>query len=546
MKIAVAQINCYLGDIEKNSQIMIQHYKDGVERGCNLIVFPELSLSGYLVKDSVFSKQFMRSIDDALLLIAKETEESDGYILLGTPLKREGNIYNAAVLIGKGEIIKEFYKRHLPNYGIFDEKRIFNAGEVSELFVLNDVNIGCLICEDLWHGDVILDLKNQGAELVISINASPFDLEKQEKRFNVIKNAANKVNLPIIYVNRIGSDDYLVFDGGSCTFAKNSIIVEPRYWEENFTDVEYKDGNLVNLTKKQSNRVSQDENIYNALMSGLGDFLAKNNFNKVILGLSGGIDSSFVATLASDVVGPLNVTCIAMPSMFSSESSLTDAQDLIKKLGCKFNIIPINEIYLLGLSNLRMVLGNLPFDVTEENLQSRLRSMFLMAISNKTNALLLSTSNKSESAVGYTTLYGDMCGAIAPISDIYKTKIYQLTNWRNFNIPNNSKNHQLHIINDNIINKPPSAELRENQKDEDSLPPYNILDKVLYNLIELNLSPADIAKNSHINLKLIKKIEYMLINSEFKKEQSPIGIKISTRMLSTERRFPITFKNPLA
>ncbi|AEI88479.1 MAG: NAD+ synthase [Candidatus Midichloria mitochondrii] len=542
MKIAIAQINCLVGNIEKNYLSIIQYYLEATKRNCDLVIFPELSLSGYLLQDAVLHSEFLREIDEALLRIANSTKGYKNYIIVGAPVLRAGKIHNAAILMGEGKVCKEFYKKHLPNYGVFDEKRFFHSRISTELLRIGELDAGILICEDLWHDDVALDLKNQGAKILIGINSSPFDLGKQDMRLNVIQNITNKTLLPVIYVNRIGADDYLVFDGGSCVVEKNSFIVQPRYWEENLIEIEYKNGSLSAFIEPYENKISENEHIYNALMRGLGDFFSKNGFDRAVLGLSGGIDSSFVAVLAADVLGPENVHCLAMPSMFSSKASFADAEDLVTKIGCNFNTIEINGVYQQILANLQNLWGDLPFDVTEENLQARIRGLLLMATANKTKALPLATSNKSEFAVGYATLYGDMCGALAPISDIYKTKLYELTKWRNILIPKDSKNPKLNLINNNIIEKAPSAELKENQKDTDSLPPYDILDTILYGLIESNLSTIEAANEYNLPLDLVKKIESMVINSEFKRKQAPPGIKISTKAPGIERRFPIAFK----
>ncbi|MDJ1257361.1 MAG: NAD+ synthase [Candidatus Midichloria sp.] len=542
MKIAIAQINCLVGNIEKNYLSIIQYYLEATKRNCDLVIFPELSLSGYLLQDAVLHSEFLKEIDEALLKLANSTKGYKNYIIVGAPVLRAGKIYNAAILIGEGKVCKEFYKKHLPNYGVFDEKRFFHSRISTELLRIGELDAGILICEDLWHNDIALYLKNQGAKILIVINSSPFDLGKQDMRLNVIQNITNKTLLPVIYVNRIGADDYLVFDGGSCVVEKNSFIVQPRYWKENLIEIEYKNGLLSAFIEPYENKISENEHIYNALMCGLGNFFSKNGFDKAVLGLSSGVDSSFVAVLAADVLGPENVHCLAMPSMFSSKASFTDAEDLVTKIGCNFNTIEINGVYQQILANLQNLWRDLPFDVTEENLQARIRGLLLMAIANKTKALPLATSNKSEFAVGYATLYGDMCGALAPISDIYKTKLYELTKWRNIFIPKNSKNPKLNLINNNIIEKAPSAELKENQKDTDSLPPYDILDTILYGLIESNLSTIEVANEYNLPLDLVKKIESMIINSEFKRKQAPPGIKISIKALDIERRFPITFK----
>ena len=542
MKIAIAQINCLVGNIESNYLSIIQYYLEATKRNCDLVIFPELSLSGYLLQDAVLRYEFLKEIDEALLKIASSTKGYKNYIIVGAPVLRADKIYNAAILIGQGKVCKKFYKKHLPNYGVFDEKIFFHSGISTELLRIGELDTGILICEDLWHDNVALELKNQGAKILLSINSSPFSLGKQDMRLNVIQNITNKTLLPVIYVNRIGADDYLVFDGGSCIIEKNSFIIQPRYWEENLIEVVYKNGALSTFIEPYENKISENEHIYSALMSGVGDFFSKNGFDKAVLGLSGGVDSSFVAVLAADVLGPENVHCLAMPSMFSSKASFTDAEDLVTKIGCNFNTIEINGIYQQILANLQDLWGDLPFDITEENLQARIRGLLLMAVANKTKALPLATSNKSEFAVGYATLYGDMCGAVAPISDIYKTKLYELAKWRNTFIPKSSKNPKLNLINKNIIEKAPSAELKENQKDTDSLPPYDILDNILYGLIESNLSTVEVANEYNLPLDLVKKIESMIIKSEFKRKQAPPGIKISTKALAIERRFPITFK----
>jgi NAD+ synthetase len=541
MKITIAQIDVITGDIQANFAKIIDIYTEACANNSDIVIFPELALCGSLMQDAMLYKHFLQDIEEYLLKIAAASGKVSSRILLGAPVCREDKIYNAAILIGGGKILSEFYKKHLTNKDLFCEKSFFDAGDSERVFEFNGVKIGVVISGDVLYDDVVIDLKRQEVDLLISLNNSYFELEKQSYRMTELHSIVAKTGISTVYVNRIGADDHIVFDGGSCLITKDGFVSEPLYWVEKSINIAYeKDAKLF---KETAPLLKEEEQIYNALISGVRGFFLKNGFKKAVVGVSGGIDSAFIATLLADCIGSQEVICIAMPSIFSSDSSLADAKDVSSKLACYFQVIPINEFYLNALTALRSIWGDLPFDETEENLQSRIRAVFLMAIANKNKALLIATSNKSECAVGYATIYGDTCGALAPIGDIYKTTIYKLAKWRNENIPMGSKNPKLNIINDNIIAKPPSAELREDQKDEDSLPPYEILDRILYSLIEMSKCSSEVAEDTGLSIDLVNSIESMLIKNEFKRRQSPFSIKISKKALTLERKYPNTFCN---
>ena len=541
MRIAIGQINTSVGDLEKNTTKIIEYYKYANVANIDLIAFPELSLTGYPIKDMVLRQSFLDHCKIKLAEIIEVTAGQNCGILIGLPLKEDGETYNAAALIHDGKIVDLTRKVYLPNHGIFDEGMYFTTGSQPKTFRFKGKNIGVAICYDMWFDDLPRSLKEQEAEIIISMNSSPYVFKKHYERKDIVQSTAAKYNIPIIYVNQFGAQDNIVFDGGS--FAVDSagrVTVEPQFWTEELIFSNWDGKHNIFSENYVPDKYEDMEHLYNAMMKGLKDYVIKNGFQKVLVGLSGGIDSALTATIAADALGPENLICVRMPSEYSSDHSLDDAKELYTNLECIAHTIPINSIHNKVISVLDPIIEQVNRqDTTEENVQSRIRGLLLMALSNKFDAMLLATGNKSEAAVGYSTLYGDTCGSIGPIGDLYKTEVYKVAKWRNTNIPRKAKVQKKDIIPENSIFKAPSAELKPMQFDQDTLPPYNVLDKILYQLIEQNASIEEICI-SGLDKDLVIDIAKMLQKSEYKRSQSSPSIKVSKLLLSGGRRYPIT------
>jgi len=525
-KISIAQINPTVGDIAGNSQLVIDAWKKASASGAEIILFPELSVIGYPPQDLVLMPDFRKKAMAAVQEIAEQTE-GGAALILGCVWEIEGKIYNSAILIDGGKILHIQPKNRLPNYGIFDEKRIFSAGDVPQAIDWRRRKIGLLICEDIWDESLAKNLGAQGAEMIFSINASPFEIGKMEKRKTVVCEAARAANSPIYYVNMVGGQDDIVFDGGS--FATNSageIICQfPQF-----------DGGVFTLNlKPEAQSLCAQAQVWNAITLALRDYIRKNNFKSVVLGLSGGIDSAVSAAVAVDALGAENVLGVLLPSPYSSEGSITDALETAKLLGIKTKTIPLAEAMksFEALLTPEIAQNNwMEEPAIGGNLQARIRGIILMALSNAGGRLLLSTGNKSELAVGYSTLYGDSCGGYNVLKDIYKTNVYNLANWRNSKSP---------AIPKNSIEKPPSAELKPNQRDDDQLPPYDILDAILAHHIEGRLGVEEIIGKGFAP-EIVKKVLHLVRISEYKRQQSCLGAKISPMNFGKDRRFPVTNK----
>jgi len=554
LKIALAQINTTVGDLDGNLAKILCEYKKAQENGCDLVVFPEMAICGYPCGDLWQKKYFIEEIAEKLELIIQVSNWYDCAILLGAPTydieRKKQVLRNSAILIEKGEVKKIFYKKTLPNFSVFDEVRYFAPSGYISNVEFRGQTLAILICEDLWDNKNLFLLKEQILDLVIVINASPYAQNKHLRRLELAQNFCKTLDKNLIYVNQIGAQDSLVFDGSSFVMKKDGeVLLQMRDFVEDFAVVEVaKDGgvSILPLTPALSRKGRGSKNElgltpsplagegwgegstlqaqnYNACVLGLHDYIHKNNFQKVMLGMSGGIDSALVAAIAVDALGAENVVLYALPSRFNSQSSMDDALLCAKNLGVKLEIISIETMFEAALQTLPQISS-----LAKENLQSRLRGNILMAISNTSGALLLTTGNKSELACGYATIYGDMCGAFNPIKDLYKTEIYQLAQLK------------ADVIPANILTKAPSAELRENQKDSDSLPEYEILDKILFTLIEEQKSVEEISKNFDENL--VKKIAKLFYSSEYKRQQAVMGPKISNMAFDAERRYQITNK----
>ena len=543
MKLFLAQLNNIVGDIEGNLNKAIDVLQDAKKLDSDLVIFSELFLSGYPPEDLVLKKSFVSACKNALDSLITYSEEKELGVIIGLPIYEKNKLFNAAAVIDKGQLIGFSKKVNLPNYSVFDEKRVFNKNNTPEIFNFRGIKLGIPICEDIWMDNVCKELKDQGCELIISPNGSPFDKYKINQRKTIIEDRVTEVKTPFVYVNQFGGQDELVFDGSSLVMNGNKeVVFEAPSWEENTSVVEF------NVSAKKFNdlpfekaQVSDLENIYMAMVIGLKDYVAKNNFPGVILGLSGGIDSAFCAAVAVDALGKDKVNAYMLPSVYTSKNSLDDAKDCAKRLEIHLDSIPISNTFLSLEDSLEEIFKGLPTDITEENLQSRIRGTILMAISNKIGKMLITTGNKSEVSVGYSTLYGDMNGGFNPIKDIYKTELYALANWRNLNVPKNVLLTKKNIIPETIISKEPTAELRDNQKDSDSLPSYDQLDQILEGLVEYELSTNEL-ESKGFSRDEIKKVENLLYVSEYKRRQSAPGVKISLRNFGRDRRYPITNK----
>ena len=543
MKLFLAQLNNIVGDIEGNLNKAIDVLQDAKKLDSDLVIFSELFLSGYPPEDLVLKKSFVSACKNALDSLITYSEEKELGVIIGLPIYEKNKLFNAAAVIDKGQLIGFSKKVNLPNYSVFDEKRVFSKNNTPEIFNFRGIKLGIPICEDIWMDNVCKELKDQGCELIISPNGSPFDKYKINQRKTIIEDRVTEVKTPFVYVNQFGGQDELVFDGSSLAMNGNKeVVFEAPSWEENTSVVEF------NVSAKKFNdlpfekaQVSDLENIYMAMVIGLRDYVAKNNFPGVILGLSGGIDSAFCAAVAVDALGKDKVNAYMLPSVYTSKNSLDDAKDCAKRLEIHLDSIPIGNTFLSLEDSLEELFKGLPTDITEENLQSRIRGTILMAISNKIGKMLITTGNKSEVSVGYSTLYGDMNGGFNPIKDIYKTELYALANWRNLNVPKNVLLTKKNIIPETIISKEPTAELRDNQKDSDSLPSYDQLDQILEGLVEYELSTNEL-ESKGFSRDEIKKVENLLYVSEYKRRQSAPGVKISLRNFGRDRRYPITNK----
>jgi len=542
IKIYLCQLNFHVGELNKNCEKIISARETVQKDGGDLCVFSELSITGYPPEDLVLRQSFIdatQSIIDKLIVLSKDGGPA---MIIGYPRNDNGVLKNSSALIDNGRI-SIVDKFHLPNYGVFDEERVFTSERVSGPIVFKDIRIGLMICEDMWFSDVAESLQESGAQILIVINGSPFDQNKEDERISVAVSRIVETNLPLIYVNQIGGQDELVFDGGSFVLNNKSMLcIQSSDWKEEINLVEiYRNNNgLIDIANKNINTISNGlESKYNAMVLGLRDYVNKNNFKGVLLGLSGGIDSAVAAAIAVDALGKDRVRGIRMPSKYSSQGSLDDAEKTSKLLNIRIDTINIDDINSTYLKHLEKLFTGLVNDTTEENIQSRIRGVILMAISNKFGEMLISTGNKSEISVGYTTIYGDMNGGFSALKDAYKTDIYALAKWRNSNYNDLFMGVSGEAIPVNSINKEPSAELNVNQKDQDNLPAYEILDEILKLIIEDEASLESIINLGHDKM-LVNRIYKLLLISEYKRRQSAPGVKLTARSFGKERRYPIT------
>jgi NAD+ synthase (glutamine-hydrolysing) len=543
MKIALAQLNYHIGNFEANTEKIIQTLETQRKAGVDIVVFAELSICGYPPRDFLEYPEFISLCNEAALKVAAA---SHGIAcIIGLPILNlviEGkDLYNSAYFIADGEVKQIINKALLPNYDVFDEYRYFEPAHEFKCVNYKGHKIAVTICEDLWNlgGNPLYkacpmdELMKEDPDFMINIAASPFAYNHDEERIFILAQNCRKYNLPLFYVNHVGAQTELIFDGGSLVFDKaGDIVSEFKYFEEEVQVFDVENIQSAIVLNKNKERPSYTQQVYDALILGIKDYFKKSGFSKAILGLSGGIDSALVCTLACHALGAENVMAVLMPSKYSSDHSIKDAEDLVKNLGCKSTIIPIKAIADTFDETLSATFEGLEPNLTEENIQARSRGVILMAMSNKFGYILLNTSNKSESAVGYGTLYGDMCGAIAVIGDCYKTQVFQLCNYIN---------RAQEIIPINTIVKPPSAELSPDQKDSDSLPDYDILDKILFEYIELKKSSKDIIADGYEE-DLVNRILKMVNKAEFKRYQTPPILRVSPKAFGMGRRMPIVGK----
>ena len=542
-QITLAQLNPTVGDLEGNYKVALEAWEKAQRVGSDLIAFTELFITGYNTQDLIKKPSFFKAAQDQILKLAKTCKNGPA-IAIGGPAYLKGKLYNAYYILADGNVANVIMKHHLPNQNVFDEKRIFDEGEISGPYQIGPIRIGSPICEDAWHSDVSETLSETGAQLLLVPNGSPYYNGKNDVRLNKMVARVVETNLPLIYLNMVGAQDDQVFDGG--TFALNrggSLAIKLPLFEEALEHIVLEETDIGwNIIKGELAKVPCDKELdYHAMVMGLRDYCTKSGFEKVVLGLSGGIDSALVAVIASDAIGSANVRSIMLPSPYTSQTSLIDATDLVENLGCKSDTLPINDSLTAIDKTLSSTFEGRKKDLTEENIQSRLRGLLLMAVSNKFGEMLLTTGNKSEVSVGYSTIYGDMAGGFNPIKDLYKTKVFEISKWRNKNHRPWMKGPPGSIIPDSIITKAPTAELRPNQKDSDSLPDYPDLDAILTILVDEDGSTSDCLKAGYKKSD-VSKVEKLLYGSEYKRFQSAPGTRLSQRAFWLDRRYPIVNK----
>ncbi|WP_113155383.1 NAD+ synthase [Nitratireductor sp. OM-1] len=544
LRIATAQLNPVVGDVAGNLAKAREARADAARHGADLVLFTELFIAGYPPEDLVLKPAFVEACERAVRELAEETKDGGPGVIIGVPLKRKSGLHNAVMVLDGGEVVAERYKLDLPNYGEFDEKRVFQPGpDMPGPVNFRGIRIGIPVCEDIWGDlDVCETLAESGAEMLLVPNGSPYYRGKVEVRHQVVIRQVIESGLPILYANQLGGQDELVFDGASFAIqADKSLAFQMSEFEEAVSISTWKrDGEGWRCDDGPLSKIPEAEEAdYRACMLGLRDYVNKNGFKNVVLGLSGGIDSAICAALAVDALGEERVRCIMLPYLYTSEESLKDAQDCARALGCRYDIVPISEPVEGFSSALAALFEGTNEGVTEENLQSRTRGTILMAVSNKFGSMVVTTGNKSEMSVGYATLYGDMNGGFNPIKDVYKMQVYALSAWRNTTVPPGALGPSGEVIPQNIIDKAPSAELRPDQTDQDSLPPYPVLDDILECLVEGEMSVDAIVARGH-DRDTVHRIEHLLYIAEYKRRQAAPGVKITKKNFGRDRRYPIT------
>lgn len=532
LTVALAQLNMLVGDIEGNAQKIITTTREQADAGADLVVFPELALTGYPPEDLLLRPDLMVRVNVQLDLIAQVSHKTA--VLVGHPWPEGGTLYNALSVYAEGRLLIRYYKQKLPNYGVFDELRYFSAGDKNALLELNGVRLGLLICEDLWFDAPVDALHAAGAEVIVSINASPYDQEKPQVRQRLLEGHCRRTGLPLLYLNQIGGQDELVFDGCSKVFnAQGEMTHRLAAFAEQVEQVSlHKQQDALTITPMAQPAVAQGllAQTYQALVLAVRDYVTKNGFQGAVLGLSGGIDSALTLAIAVDALGADKVQAVMMPFRYTADISVADAKEEADLLGIEFDIVSIEPMFDAFMQQLAPMFAGTERDTTEENLQARCRGVMLMALSNKRRRLVLTTGNKSEMAVGYATLYGDMAGGFDVLKDVPKTLVFQLSEYRNT---------LSYVIPQRVIDRPPSAELAPDQVDQDSLPPYDILDAILHAYVEQDKSVADLVAMG-FEEEVVRKVIRLVDINEYKRRQAAVGPRITARNFGKDRRYPIT------
>jgi len=539
-RIALAQLNPCMGDIAGN--LAKARAARAAAGEADVILFSELFITGYPPEDLVLKRALQDDAREAIAALAKDTADGGPAVLIGTPWREAGKLYNAVALLDKGRVAARTFKHDLPNYGVFDEKRVFSPGPLTGPFDVRGLRLGVPICEDIWTPDVVECLAETGGEIMLVPNGSPFEAGKEDVRLNLVAARVTEAGRPLVYLNQVGGQDELVFDGASLVVnADRTVAWALPAWEEKVAITEWRREGEIWVCEPGERAAAEErsQSVYQAMMLGLRDYVNKNRFSGVVLGLSGGIDSALSAAVAVDALGRERVRCVMMPSRYTAQDSLDDAEECAKLLNVGYETIPIERAVDAFGDTLRPVFAGHTPDTTEENIQSRVRGLILMALSNKFGPMVLTTGNKSEMSVGYATLYGDMCGGYNVLKDIYKMEVFRLARWRNQTVPRGAFGPPGRIIPERIITKPPSAELKPNQTDQDSLPPYEILDGILECLVEQEMSFEEVVAKG-FEPATVKRVEHLLYISEYKRRQAPPGVKIGPRNFGRDRRYPIT------
>ena len=542
LRIAIAQINPHEGQVIHNLAGIRRARAEAARLGADLVVTPEFSIAGYPAEDLVRKPAFVDACEAVLAQLAADTEDGGPGLIVGGPWADGDKLYNGAFLLDGGKIIARRAKHELPNYGVFDDKRVFDAGPAPGPVAFRGFRIGLMICEDWWFPAVAETLAESGAELLLSVNASPYEVDKHEKRIALAVERVVETGLPFVFCAQICGQDELVFEGASFVLnADRSLAVQMPHFEEavSLTVWRREGETLVCAPQPLAPEPERLESIYRSMMLGLGDYVRKNRFPGIILGLSGGIDSALSAAVAVDALGPAMVRTFMLPSPYTSQDSLDDAAECARLLGISCDSISIEPAMAAFEGALAPVFAGRQADITEENIQSRARGLILMAISNKLGHMVLTTGNKSEMSVGYATLYGDMCGGYSVLKDVYKMTVFALCRWRNANQPKGALGPAGAVMPPRVISKPPSAELRPNQTDQDSLPPYEILDAILEGLVEGEQS-VDALVAAGYDRATVLRVWRLLDRAEYKRRQAPPGVKITPRAFGRDRRYPIT------
>jgi NAD+ synthase len=543
LAIAIAQLNPIVGDLTGNLDRLRAARAEAARQGAALMVASELVAAGYPPEDLVLKPMFLDAVEHAVLGFAEETADSGPACLIGAPWRKDGLLYNAVLLLDGGRLAAVRFKHHLPNYGVFDEVRVFAAGPAPGPIAFRGVRLGVMVCEDMWYPDIAETLQESGAELLIVINGSPFDRDKGDVRLSHAVRRVSETGLPLLYVNQVGGQDELVFDGASFALnADHHYAVQLPSFVESVSTTHWQraaDQGWSCLPGPRHPPPEDEEAIYRAMVLGLRDYVGKNRFPGVIIGISGGIDSALSAVVATDALGPKRVRCVRMPSRYTAPASLDDAAACCDLLGIAYETIPIEPAIDAFTDMLAESFAGRTPDATEENIQARVRGVILMALSNKFGNMVLTTGNKSEMSVGYATLYGDMCGGYSVLKDVYKTTVYALGRWRNEKHSATFLGPAGRVIPENIFTKAPTAELRANQTDRDTLPPYEVLDDILNCLIEEEMPIDRIIARGHDSA-VVERVWLMLDLAEYKRRQAPPGVKLTRRSFGRDRRYPIT------